>query len=98
MGSPNPPTLHTPAGTRLNKAGAADPNCTAGGSDSDGAHAVPSVEHESKTHRRHKDVMDMNFTDMLTEMIESETTDLEGVEIVSTAPDGITAGEGLISG
>ncbi|TFH99669.1 hypothetical protein E4P34_06720 [Kocuria rhizophila] len=98
MGSPNPSTLNTPAGTRLNKAGAADPNCTAVGFVTGGAHVIRSVEHESKTHQRHKDVMDMNFTDMLTEIIENETSDLEGVEIVSTAPDGIAAGEGLISG
>ena len=39
----------------------------------------------------------MNFTDMLTEMIENETGNLAAVEIVSTTPDGITAGGGLIS-
>ncbi|MGU3434336.1 hypothetical protein ACNHUS_15105 [Actinomycetes bacterium M1A6_2h] len=39
----------------------------------------------------------MEFTDMLAELIENETSNLAGVEIVSTAPTGITAGEGLIA-
>lgn len=39
----------------------------------------------------------MNFTDMLTEMIENETGHLDGVEVVPAAPEGITVGEGLIS-
>lgn len=38
----------------------------------------------------------MDFTDMLTEMITSETTNLDGVEIVSTTPDELTVDEELI--
>lgn len=41
----------------------------------------------------------MEFIDMLAELMdtESQSANLSGVEIVSTAPDGITVGGGLVA-
>lgn len=39
----------------------------------------------------------MNFNDMLTKLITTEPDHMEVVEIVPTAPEGITVGEELIS-
>lgn len=98
MGPSSSATFTPHTGSRLIGSPAGDPISTTSGCDARGAGQLRSVKEKSKNHRQRKDVMDMDFIDMLVELIESDTGNLRGVEIISTAPEGLTVGEGLISG
>lgn len=62
-----------------------------------GAGILSNIGSNSKERELHKAWIGLEFVDMHIGLVENESKNLDGVEIVTTAPEGLVVGEELIS-